>query len=158
MSRLRLASGSRRRHLLAPLAFAGLLASCGGDSFDKTQVPTITVTPVVALPLVRFSWAPAGAQELRVYRGTIADGNAVNLVWAIAATGTNTLQSGVEYGDAPPRGGTTSLAAKTLILGQPYTVHISRRDPNGTGSDATSTQNRYSNVQTFTLATMTTPP
>lgn len=158
MSRLRFASAARHRRLFAPLVCSVLVTSCSDDSFDRSQVPRITVTPVVALPLVRFSWEPAGAQELRVYRGTVADGNAGNLMWSITATGTNTLASGVEYGDEPPRGGTTSLAARQLVPGQPYTVQVSRRDPSGAVAGPTGTPNRYAAVQTFALGVLTTPP
>ncbi|HYW51471.1 MAG TPA: hypothetical protein VE861_12745, partial [Gemmatimonadaceae bacterium] len=143
---------------LAAAASVLLLAGCASDDFDKSQVPKITVTPVVAIPLVVISWEPAGAQEVRVYKGVVADGNTDNLVWAVSATGINTLVSGIEYGTDPPRGGTTALFAKALTPGLPYTVQVSRRDPKASGNGPTSTRNRYSNVQTFTIGAVVTPP
>jgi hypothetical protein len=142
----------RRRILHAMPIVVGLLLGCDSNPFDEAQVPQITVTPVVALPVVRFSWQPAGAQLLRVYRGPAAgDGYSDALVWSIAATGNNTLVSGLEYGDNPLQGGTTDVAAKPMIPGQAYTVQITRRDPKGKGDGFTNTANRYVNTRTFAV-------
>ena len=130
-------------------AVAGL--GCDVNPYDPSQVPRITITPVVAAPLVKIAWTPEGAQLLRVYRGTVADGVSANIVWSVSATGPNSLRSGIEYGENPPPGGNIDVPAKALILGQAYTVQISRRDPKGTGDGFTNTSNRYESVQTFTL-------
>ena len=128
-----------------------MLGACS-DSFDKSQVPRITLTPVVAAPLVVIRWEPAGAQQIQVYRGTVADGSAVNLVWSISATSTNSLVSGVEYATNPPPGGITDLQAKPLERGQPYTVQVSRVDPKGGGANISGGRYRYTSTQTFTIA------
>ena len=145
--------GTRLRNRLVLLtASTAFFAGCG-NSFDKTQVPTITVTPVIALPLVRIAWTPAGAALVRVYKGTQAgSGYGDALVWSIAASGRNSLQPGVEYGTTIPVGGFTDVAAKPLTPGQPYTVEVTRADPRGTGDGFTNTSNRYVGTRTFTLA------
>ncbi len=141
----------RNRTILLTASLA-LVAACG-NSFDKSQVPSITVTPVIALPLVRIAWTPEGAALVRVYKGTQAgSGYGDALVWSIAASGKNSLQSGVEYGTTIPVGGVTDVAAKPLTPGQPYTVEITRADPRGTGDGFTNTSNRYVGTKTFTLA------
>ena len=137
------------------LAGTMLLGCSGGGDFDKTQVPVITVTPVVALPLVKFAWTPAGAHLVRVYKGTSAgSGPGPTLVWSISASSTNSLASGVEYGTNPPPGGTTEVPAQALVLGQPYTVQISRVDPTGADGGFTATGPRYVSTQVFTLANL----
>ena len=134
------------------------VASCSGDDFDSSQVPRITVTPVIAATLVVVSWEPAGAQQVQVYKGTVADGNSVNLVWSISGSNTNTLASGIEYGTNPPRGGVTLVAAQPLVRGQPYTVQVSRVDPKNVSGSVSGARYRYQNTQTFTLAATSTPP
>mgnify|MGYP000712038695 CR=1 FL=1 len=142
----------RSNRLRAVPLVACLLLGCDSNPFDAAQVPQITVTPVVALPVVRFSWQPAGAQQLRVYRGGAAgDGYSDALVWSIVATGSNTLVSGLEYGDKVLQGGTTDVASKPMIRGQTYTVEITRRDPKGKGDGFTNTSNRYVNTKTFAV-------
>ena len=151
-----------RRSFPAVIPFASVIAlaalsACVGDSFDASQVPRITVSPVVAAPIVVISWEPAGAQLLQVYKGTVADGTAANLVWSIGGTSTNALVSGVEYGRNPPAGGMTLLAAEPLIAGQPYTVQVSRVDPNDASGSVSGTRYRYASTLTFTLPVSTTP-
>lgn len=155
-----LTSFCRRRQVVRSLATAIALTvtACSGDDFDTSQVPRITVTPVIALPLVVIAWEPAGAQQVQVYRGTVADGNSVNLVWSISGTNTNTLVSGIEYGTNPPPGGTTLMAAQPLLLGQPYTVQVSRVDPRDVNGSVSGARYRYQNTQTFTIGAISTPP
>lgn len=129
------------------------LAACTGDDFDATQVPQITITPVVAAPLVTIRWTPANAQQILVYKGTVADGNSTNVVWSIAASSVNSLTSPIEYGTNPPPGGTTVVAAKRLESGQPYTVLIGRVDPADASGGVLGNRFRYTATQTFTLAT-----
>ncbi|MCC7052019.1 MAG: hypothetical protein IT355_02050 [Gemmatimonadaceae bacterium] len=137
------------------LAAALMLGCGGGDDFDTAQVPVITVTPVVALPIVRFSWTPEGAQLLRVYKGASAgSGLGPTLVWSISGSATNSLVSGIEYGTNPPPGGTTEVPAQPLELGQPYTVQVSRVDPTGANGGFTATGPRYVSTQTFTIASI----
>jgi len=141
----------RLRYCVGVLVVALQLPGCSSDTFDLAQVPRITVTPVVAAPVVRFSWTPAGAQLVRVYRGTTAQqGASEDLMWSVAATGPNSIASGLEYGASAPAGGTIELAAKALVLGQPYTVQISRLDPAGSRS-VINAQPRYVNSQVFTI-------
>ncbi len=143
---------------LAAVVALASLGACLGDDFDASQVPSITITPVLALPVVVFSWTPAGAQQIQVYRGTVADGNSINLVWAITGSTTNSLVSGVEYGRNPPAGGTTLVPAQPLVPGQPYTVQVSRVDPRNASGSVIGARYRYQNVQTFTLPATITPP
>ena len=148
---------SRRAARLVP-ACAVLLA-CSGDSFDKSQVPVITITPVIALPIVRIAWQPAGAQQVRVYKGTVATGQTDLLMWSITGTGQNSLVSSIEYGSTNPVNGVLDAAAKPLVAGQPYTVQVSRVDPKGGSSGGpTSVGARYQSSQTFQLATIVVPP
>jgi hypothetical protein len=140
-------------------AIAVLLLACDSNPYDPRQVPKIRVTPVLAAPIVSFAWEPAGAALLRVYSGTVAgDGYSATLVWSIAATSGNSLESGVEYGTTRPAGGSTDVAAKPLVPGAPYTVQISRRDPKGKGDSFLGTSNRYVNTQTFTVAAVLPAP
>ncbi len=150
--RVRMHTALKQSVLRSALILAGLLSACDSNPFDATQVPQITVTPVLAIPVVRFRWQPAGAQLVRVYRGASAgDGYSDALVWSIAATGNNTLVSGLEYGDTVLQGGATDVPAKPLIPGQTYTVEVTRRDPKGKGDGFTNTSNRYVNTNTFAL-------
>lgn len=148
---------SARATLLVPAL--GLLLACGGDSFDSAQVPIIRITPVIALPIVAFAWTPDGAQQVRVYKGTVATGNFDQLMWSITGTGQNSLVSGIEYGSTSPKNGVVDQTAKPLVPGQPYTVQISRVDPKG-GANGGLTANgaRYQNTQTFELATIVVAP
>ena len=150
--------GRSIQRVLVSAVTLGLLAACTGDDFDTSQVPRITITPVIAATLVVIAWEPAGAQQVQVYRGTVADGNSVNLVWSISGTSTNTLVSGVEYGTNPPAGGTTLVPAKALVPGQPYTVQVSRVDPKDVSGSVSGTRYRYQNTQTFTIAASSSPP
>ena len=137
---------------------AGLLA-CGGNAFDKSQIPVITITPVIAAPLVVIAWEPAGAQQVRVYKGTVANGISDLLMWSITGSGQNSLKSGIEYGTTNPTGGAVDVAAKPLVAGQPYTVQVSRVDPKGgSAGGITADGARYQNTQTFTLASVVVPP
>ena len=143
---------SRRTLLRGVPLIACFLFACDSNPFDAAQVPQITVTPVIAIPVVRFAWQPAGAQQLRVYRGaTAGDGYTDALVWSIVATGSNTLVSGLEYGDKVLQGGTTDVASKPMVPGQTYTVEVTRRDPRATGDGFTNTSNRYVNTRTFAV-------
>jgi hypothetical protein len=145
------------RRLAGAVAVAAL-AACSGDDFDATQVPRITITPVVSVPVVTIAWEPAGAQQVQVYRGTVADGNSTSLVWSISGTGTNSLVSGVEYGASVPVGGTTLVPAQPLVPGQPYTVQVSRVDPRNASGSVSGGRFRYQSTQTFTIAAIVTPP
>lgn len=150
--------GRFRRALLIAPALA-LLIACDSNPFDDAQVPKITITPVIALPLVRIAWTPAGAQQIRVYKGTVANGQSDLLVWSITGSGKNSLVSSIEYGTTNPVGGVVDVAAKPLTPGQPYTVQVSRVDPKGGDTGGlTAAGARYQNTQTFTLATVVTPP
>lgn len=148
------ATSARLVRRCALVVAAVLAIACDVNPFDRTQVPRITVTPVIAAPLVVIAWTPTGANLVRVYKGTTAgQGYGQDLVWSIAATSGNSLMSSVEYGESAGLvGATTDVAAKALILGQPYTVQVSRQDPKGSGDGFTSTGNRYVSTQTFTLA------
>ncbi len=152
----RLASFASR--IFAVAVAASVTGCLGGDDFDAAQVPVITITPVVAAPVVVISWTPAGAQQVQVYRGTVADGNAANIVWSISGTTTNSLVSGMEYGASPPITGTTLVPAKSLTPGQPYTVQVSRVDPTDAAGSVSGSLYRYQNTQTFTLPASLTPP
>lgn len=142
-----------RRLTLA--ACATFVLACDTNPFDRTQVPRITITPVVAAPLVTIAWTPAGANLIRVYKGTVAgQGYGPDLWWSIAATNGNSLVSGIEYASAVVPGGSTDVAAKPLVAGQAYTVEVSRQDPKGRGDGFTGTGNRYVSTQTFSLGAL----
>lgn len=144
------------RSRLTWAVLASLALACDSNPYDPRQVPQIRVLPVLALPVVSFSWLPEGAGLLRVYRGSQAgDGYTPDLVWSIVATGKNSLASGVVYGTTALTGGTTDVAAQPLVPGVPYTVQISRQDPKGKGDSFMNTNNRYVNTQTFTVAAIT---
>ncbi len=143
----------------AVLAMSAILMACDTNPFDAAQVPRITITPVVALPLVVIAYEPQGAALIRVYKGTAAgQGYGEDLWWSVAATSGNSLPNRIEYGTTVFPGGAVDVAAKPLVLGQPYTVQVSRMDPKGKGDGFTNTGNRYVNTQTFTLASITPRP
>lgn len=135
------------RPSLSALLLAALLgAGCDANPFDAAQVPKVTVqagTPPA------FAWTPAGAQIVRVYRGTQAgDGYTAALVWEVsAASGGNTLTSPVRYGEAPA--GAQATTAAPLVAGQAYTVWVFRADPKGSGDGFTNTRNTYTGTATF---------
>lgn len=137
-------------------AVAALLMACDSDPFDASQVPTIRITPLVALPLVSIAWTPEGAQQVRVYKGSVVDDQADLVVWSVTATGPNTLVSPIEYGSTRPTGGTADTPAKPIVLGQAYTVVVSRIDPKKVSKlGITSALPRYQRSQTFTLSDTT---
>ncbi len=145
----------RRSRLLRslPISAVALVLACDANPFDATQVPSVTATPNVTLPVAVFSWQPAGAQIIRVYRGSTAgDGYTESLMWSVVATSMNSIASGVEYGRNPIPGATLDVASKLLVPGQVYTVQITRSDPKGSGDGFTNTNNRYVGTATFTLA------
>lgn len=143
----------RRAPLFGLLALCFVAAACDTNPYDASQRPMVIVTPVSTSPFVEISWQPAGAQLVRVYRGTVVgDGYGESLMWSIAANGSNSLVSAVSYGDASPTGGTTDVAAKPLVRGERYTVEVTRRDPKGSGDGFTNTKNRYVGTATFTYA------
>ncbi len=144
-----------RLQQLAMAATAALSMACDSNPFDASQVPKITITPVVALPLVAISYEPQGAALIRVYRGAQAgQGYGEDLWWSIAATSGNSLPNRIEYGTTVFAGGAVDVPAKPLAIGQSYTVQISRADPKGKGDGFTNTENRYVNSQTFTLGAL----
>ncbi len=135
---------------------AALFLACDSHPYDASQIPVITITPLVALPIVSFAWTPAGAQQVRVYKGTVADNQADLVVWSVTGTSVNTLVSPIEYGSATPTGGAADTPAKPLILGQPYTVVVSRVDPKDASKiGITTAAPRYQQSQTFTLSDTT---
>ncbi len=134
-----------------------LLLACDSNPFDKAQIPVITITPVIALPLVSIAWTPVGAQMVRVYKGSVANDQADLVVWSVTGTGLNTLVSPLEYGKTNPAGGTVDTPAKPLVLGQAYTVVVSRVDPKQASKvGITTAAARYQQSQTFTLSDTTT--
>src|SRR5688572_307712 len=83
-----------------------LLAGCDTNPFDPAQQPEVTVTDL-SVAGIFIEWQPAGAQLVRVYRGSIAgDGYGESLMWSIAANTKNSLMSGVRYGASPTEGTT----------------------------------------------------
>jgi hypothetical protein len=143
----------------AILVGAVALAGCDTNPFDRSQVPTITVTPVVAAPLVTIAWEPAGAALVRVYRGTATgQGYSDALVWSVAATSGNALTGPIEYGATVIPGGVVDVRAKAIVPGEPYTVEVTRADPKGKGDGFTATGNRYVATRTFTLAVLVPAP
>lgn len=130
---------------LALLTLCAGLFGCDSNPFDAAQVPAVTVqagTPP------EIAWTPAGAQTVRVFRGTMAgDGSySADLVWDVAASG-NGIASPLRYGVAPA--GAQASAPAALVAGQPYTVWVSRDDPAGSGDGFTNTRNRYVGTATF---------
>jgi hypothetical protein len=132
---------------------AALLMACDSSPFDASQVPVIRITPVIALPTVTIAWTPAGAQQVRVYKGTVANDQADLVVWSVTGSGPNTLVSPIEYGASNPAGGTVDTPGKPLVLGQAYTVVVGRIDPKKVSKlGITTAAPRYQQSQTFTLA------
>src|SRR5687768_5763956 len=85
-------------------AIATLVSACSSNPNDAAQQPRVTVTQAAPGPAV-IAWQPAGAQLVRVYRGSTAgDGYTESLMWSIAASTNNSLPSGVQYGVMPPGG------------------------------------------------------
>jgi hypothetical protein len=143
-----------RNHATRVVAVSVLALACNSHPFDNTQVPVVAVTAsATAQPQISFQ--PNGAQLVRVYRGaTAGDGYTASLVWSVAATGKNTLTSPVTYGTVPP-GGSIDVAPQPLVLGETYTVQVTREDPKGTGDGFTNTRHRYVGTKTFTAAFVT---
>lgn len=143
--------GLRRQAAIPVLVVLG--AACDVNPYDPAQQPRVTVTQVAPGPAVTIEWQPAGAQLVRVYRGSAAgDGYGDSLVWSIAAVTKNSLPSRVTYG-ATPTGGTADVAAKPLVAGETYTAQVTRHDPKGSGDGFTNTANRYVGTATFTVTT-----
>lgn len=135
------------------ISSAVLVSACDSNPYDPSQKPVVAVTAIGASSQLQITWQPAGAQLVRVYRGAVAgDGYGANLMWSIAATGNNTLASGVSYGEATPAGGSTDFPARPLIAGERYTAEVTRRDPKGKGDGFTNTSNRYVGTVTFTYS------
>jgi hypothetical protein len=125
--------------------------ACSINPYDPAQKPHVTVTQAGTERTVTIHWQPAGAQLVRVFRGSVAgDGYGESLMWSIAATTENSIQSGVVYGSAPATG-TTDVPAKPLVAGEEYTAQVIRRDPRGSGDGFTNTANRYVGTATFTV-------
>jgi hypothetical protein len=140
--------GSRRPLFAAALAV--LVSACDRNPYDPAQQPRVTVTPADGGATVAIEWEPEGAQLIRVYRGpTAGDGYTDQLMWSVAATSRNSLTSGIRYG-AAPSGGTTDVAATSLVTGEVYTVQVTRQDPTGSGDGFTNTSNRYIGTARFT--------
>ena len=137
-----------RNHLLLT-ALALLASACDVNPHDPAQEPRVTVTRLDAGGAIAIEWHPAGAQLVRVYRGSAAgDGYTDQLMWSVAATSRNGLVSGIRYG-ATPAGGTTDVPAKPLVPGELYTAQVIRQDPKGSGDGFTNTSNRYVGTATF---------
>lgn len=140
--------------MLSRLAIPLLVVSataCDTNPYDPAQQPRVTVSRPAGGSTVVIEWQPAGAQLVRVYRGSVAgDGYDDRLMWSIAASARNGLTSGVPYG-ASPSGGTTDVAAKPLVAGETYTAQVTRHDPRGSGDGFTNTANRYVGTATFTV-------
>ncbi len=127
-----------------------VVVACDRNPYDAAQRPRVTIGSATA-PVV-ISWQPAGAQLVRVYRGSAAgDGYTTSLMWSITASSMNSLLSGVSYGAVAPGGGTTDVAARPLVTGERYTVQVTRQDPKGSGDGFTNTRNRYVGTLAFTL-------
>jgi hypothetical protein len=142
------------RCLLLAISLPVLLSRCDSNSFDSAQVPRVTATPNLSLPVVFFTFLPDSVQQIRVYRGaTAGDGYTDALVWSLVATAKNSIRSGVEYGRAAAAGAMTDVPAKPLLAGQTYTVQVTRADPKGTGDGFTNTSNRYVGTATFAIPT-----
>lgn len=124
--------------------------ACDSNPYDAAQQPSVTVAQQNGVAQVVISWQPEGAQLVRVYRGaTAGDGYSDDLMWSIAATGKNSLRSGVTYAATSIVGGTTDVAARPLLAGRTYTVEVTRADPRGKGDGFTNTSNRYVGTATF---------
>ncbi len=142
-----LLSRARILRMAGTLAGGLALGGCDVNPYDASQRPVVTVTIGGAEAPVRVGWQPEGAQFVRVYAG---NGDTGALVWSVAATGANTLVSGLAYGDAAPAGGFTDVPAQSLTAAATYTVEVVRRDPKGSGDGFTNTSNRYVGTARFT--------
>jgi hypothetical protein len=49
-----------------------LTTACDINPYDHTQEPKVTITQAAVGPAVTIEWQPAGAQLIRVYRGSVA--------------------------------------------------------------------------------------
>lgn len=136
-----------RKNLTTALLAATLftITGCGGiHSFDKSQVPVISVGPGVQ-PVI--SWTPQQAYQLNVYAGS-QDGDGLGVLWNTRSTDyENQLSSPVTYG-VPPSG-SEGRSAPPLEPGQTYTVTVTRKDPKGSGDGFTNTRHRYIGKKTF---------
>lgn len=138
-----------RAHLVRALVLVASIAACDSHAFDSRQVPVVTVV-VSAAALPQIAFQPNGAQLVRVYRGSVAgDGYGTSLVWSIAASSQNSLTSTVTYGITPPAG-TIDVPAQPLLIGESYTVEVTRADPKGSGDGFTNTRHKYVGTKTFT--------
>jgi hypothetical protein len=138
------------RPLLFFAALGILATACDSNPYDPAQVPRVTITRLDGSGTIGIEWQPAGAQLVRVYRGSAAgDGYTDQLMWSVAATSQNSLRSGIAYG-VSPTGGTTDVSAKSLVPGEVYTAQVTRQDPKGSGDGFTNTKNRYVGTATFT--------
>jgi len=142
---------ARGRTGATALLCALTITGCDVNPFDASQQPVVAVSSAGAEAPVRISWQPAGAQFVRVHAGAaIGTAAATPLVWSVVATGTNSLASGLAYGDTAPVGGSTDLPARPLTAGATYTVQVTRQDPRGSGDGFTNTNNRYVGTAVFT--------
>ena len=133
--------------LFAALCLFAAVGGCDVNPFDPAQVPIVTVR---ASAPPEITWTPAGAQIVRVFRGTSAgDGSySADLLWDVAArSGGNGIASPVRYGVAPA--GSDATVAAVLPAGEPVTVWVFRSDPAGSGDGFTNTRNRYTGTATF---------
>lgn len=121
-----------------------LAAACSTPPYDASQRPTVTVTVAAS---VTISWEPAGAQDVRVYRGTTAgDSYTPDLMWSVESVSENSITSGFLYG-VMPSGARTNVPATALVPGQAYTVRITREVSSGDGF--TSNRRRYVGTASF---------
>jgi hypothetical protein len=126
-----------------------VLSACGSDVFDASQVPVVSATTNPAFPVATFTFRPDSAQQIRVYRGTLAGtGVPDSLVWSIVAAARNGIGSGVEYGRSVP-GATVLVPARPLVAGRTYTVEVARADPGG--GTLVSPDSRYVGSATFAI-------
>lgn len=148
------ASRAIRQNATLLLGICVFTLACSSHSFDNTQVPVVSVNVSTTAP-PQISFQPNGAQLVRVYRGASAgDGYTTSLVWSIAATSKNSLTSSITYGTVPS-GGNVDVPLKPLVLGETYTVQVTREDPKGTGDGFTNTRHRYVGTKTFVAAFVT---
>lgn len=127
-----------------------MLGACDSNPYDSAEEPRVSIARVDSGNTVAIEWQPAGAQLVRVYRGSSAgDGYSDQLMWSVAATSRNSLASGIRYG-AVPGGGMVDVPAKPLVPGEVYSAQVTRQDPKGSGDGFTNTSNRYVGTVTFT--------
>lgn len=123
------------------------ITGCGIHSFDKSQVPVVSVDSAGVRPVI--SWMPKQAYRLDVY-ASAQDGDGLGVVWSTYANEhANQLNSPVTYGVVPA--GSTGRAAPPLEVGQTYTVTVRRKDPQGTGDGFTNTHRSYVGKKTFVV-------